>query len=80
MSERWERILDQKPVSLQEHLLDEAAKVLLAELGQWPLPVEEIDEQTGAGMASSSHRMPASLACRPCHGAQAGPVGPRPGA
>ncbi len=51
MSERWERILDQKPVSLREHLLDEAAKVLLSELAQWPLPIEEIDEQTGAGIA-----------------------------
>jgi hypothetical protein len=51
VSDRWERILDQKPVSLREHLLDEAAKLLLAELGQWPLPVEEIDAQTGAGIA-----------------------------
>jgi hypothetical protein len=51
VSERWERILDQKPVSLQEHLLDEAAKLLVAELRQWPLPVEEVDEQTGAGIA-----------------------------
>ncbi len=33
--------------------------MLLAELAQWPLPVEEIDEQTGAGASpSSSHRMP----------------------
>jgi len=51
VSDRWERVLDQKPVSLQEHLLDEAARLLLVELGQWPLPVEEIDEQTGAGIA-----------------------------
>ena len=51
MSDRWERILDRKPVALQEHLLDEAAKLLLSQLGQWPLPVEEIDEQTGAGIA-----------------------------
>ena len=51
MSDRWERILDQKPVSLQEHLLDEAAKLLLVELRQWPLPIQEIDEHTGAGIA-----------------------------
>jgi len=51
VSGRWERVLDQKPVRLRELLLDEAAKLLLAELGQWPLPVEEIDEQTGAGIA-----------------------------
>jgi hypothetical protein len=51
VSDRWERILEQKPVSLQEHLLDEAAKLLLVELGKWPLPIEEIDEHTGAGIA-----------------------------
>ncbi len=52
MSKRWERILDQKPVPLQQHLLDEAARLLLGELGRWPLPVQEIDERTGGGMAS----------------------------
>ena len=51
MSDRWERILDQKPVPLQQHLLDEAARLLLDELGRWPLPVEEIDPQTGGGVA-----------------------------
>lgn len=51
MSDRWDRILDQKPVSLREHLLDEAAKVLLGELQQWPLAIEEVDERTGAGIA-----------------------------
>lgn len=50
MSDRWERILDQKPVPLQQHLLDEAARLLLGELGHWPLPVEEIDAQTGKGL------------------------------
>jgi hypothetical protein len=47
MSNRWERILDQKPVPLQQHLLDEAARLLQDELGRWPLPVEEIDARTG---------------------------------
>jgi len=51
VSDRWERILDQKPVALREHLLDEAAKLLLVELRQWPLPVEQIEEQTGARLA-----------------------------
>ena len=50
MSGRWERILDQKPVPLQQHLLDEAARLLLGELGRWPLPVEEIDPLTGGRM------------------------------
>ena len=47
MSNRWERLLDQKPVPLRQHLLDEAARLLLGELGRWPLPVEEIDPRTG---------------------------------
>ena len=51
MSDRWERVLEQKPISLQEHLLDEAAKLLLVELRQWPLPIQEVDAQTGAGIA-----------------------------
>lgn len=50
MSGRWERILDQKPVPLQQHLLDEAAHLLLGELGRWPLPVQEIDAHTGGRM------------------------------
>ncbi|HZJ53803.1 MAG TPA: hypothetical protein VFD38_06655 [Myxococcaceae bacterium] len=50
MSNRWERILDQKPVPLEQHLLDEAARLLLGELAHWPLPVEEVDARTGAGM------------------------------
>ncbi len=50
---RWERILDRKPVPLQQHLLDEAAKVLLAELAGWPLPIEEIDPRTGTGVAEA---------------------------
>ena len=51
MSDRWERVLEQKPVSLQEHLLDEAAKLLLVDLRTWPLPIQEVDEDTGAGIA-----------------------------
>jgi hypothetical protein len=51
VSDRWDRVLEQKPISLQEHLLDEASKLLLVELRQWPLPIQEVDEQTGAGIA-----------------------------
>ena len=51
MSDRWERVLEQKPISLQEHLLDEAAKLLLVDLRTWPLPIQEVDEDTGAGIA-----------------------------
>ena len=51
MTNRWERLLEQKPVPLQQHLLDEAARLLLGELGRWPLPVTEIDPRTGRRMA-----------------------------
>jgi hypothetical protein len=51
VSSRWERILDSKPVPLQTHLLDEAARLLLVDLRQWPLPVQEIDVATGGAMA-----------------------------
>jgi len=51
VSNRWERILDQAPVPLQQHLLDEAARLLLEELGRWPLQIQEIDALTGAGIA-----------------------------
>ncbi len=37
---RWDRILDQKPKPLAEHLLDEVAKLFAEDLKQWPLPVE----------------------------------------
>ncbi len=51
MSDRWERILETKPVPLETHLLDEAATLLLADLARWPLPVQEVDVATGGGMA-----------------------------
>lgn len=52
MSDRWERILEQKPIPLEQHLLDEAARLLLADLGRWPLPIEGIDPLTGGDVAA----------------------------
>jgi hypothetical protein len=49
MSNRWERLLDTKPIPIQEHLLDEVARLLEAELRGWPLNVEELDVATGRG-------------------------------
>jgi hypothetical protein len=49
MSSRWERLLDTKPIPLQEHLLDEVARLLDKELRGWPLNVEELDVATGGG-------------------------------
>ena len=46
MSERWERLLDKKPVALLEALATEAATLLCDELRTWPLPVQEVDTAT----------------------------------
>lgn len=47
MSTRWERLLEQKPIPLLEHLLDEVAHLLHQELQAWPLNVQELDTATG---------------------------------
>jgi len=52
VGDRWERILDRKPVPIREHLLDEAARLLQGELERWPLPVEEMDPRTGATLGA----------------------------
>jgi len=51
MSTRWERLLEQKPIPLLAHLLDEAARLLRSELQAWPLSVQELDLATGRGFA-----------------------------
>ncbi|MGO9832163.1 MAG: hypothetical protein ACLPJH_18685 [Myxococcaceae bacterium] len=51
MSSRWERLLEQKPIPLLEHLLDEVARLLQSELRAWPLSVQELDVATGRGFA-----------------------------
>ena len=65
MSNRWERLLEQKPVPLLEHLLDEVARLLRRELQQWPLTVQELDAATGRGFAellsSDSARPPEAV-------------------
>lgn len=44
---RWDHLLEQKPFPLRQHLLEEAARLLAAELARWPLPVGELDLATG---------------------------------
>lgn len=51
MSTRWERLLDQKPIPLLEHLLDEVARLLQKELQAWPLSIQELDTATGTRFA-----------------------------
>jgi len=51
MTSRWEHLLHQKPIPLLEHLLDEVARLLGAELRCWPLNVQELDVATGRAFA-----------------------------
>jgi hypothetical protein len=52
VTNRWDRLLDQKPVPLREHLLAEVARMLGRELESWPLAVEELDLGTGRAFSN----------------------------
>lgn len=52
MPSRWEHLLESKPIPLVDHLLEEVAKLLEKDLRQWPLPVTELDPETGAGFTA----------------------------
>lgn len=45
---KWDLILDQKPIPLLEHLLEEVAKLFAKDLAAWPPRVEDFDPVTGA--------------------------------
>ncbi len=47
MASRWEHLLDQKPVPILEHLLDEAARFFAQQLSTWPPELMEIDLPSG---------------------------------
>ncbi len=44
---RWDVLLDQKPIPLTEHLLNEVAKLLARDLRRWPPPIQELDLVAG---------------------------------
>ena len=48
---RWDLILEQKPIPVMEHLLEEVSKLFAAELRAWPPQVTEFDAETGAALA-----------------------------
>ncbi len=48
---KWDLILDQKPIPLLTHLLEEVAKIFSKDLAQWPPHVENFDPQTGRKLA-----------------------------
>jgi hypothetical protein len=47
VTSRWDRLLDQKPIPLREHLLAEVTRMLTRELEAWPLAIGELDLATG---------------------------------
>ncbi|HYV43667.1 MAG TPA: hypothetical protein VFA20_02355 [Myxococcaceae bacterium] len=48
---KWERLLETKPIPLIDHLVEEAAKLLAADLATWPPPIQDLDPLTGAHFA-----------------------------
>ena len=44
---KWDLILDQKPIPLLTHLLEEVAKIFAKDLAVWPPNVEDFDLATG---------------------------------
>jgi len=48
---KWERLLETKPIPLIEHLVEEAAKLLAADLETWPPPIQDLDPVAGARFA-----------------------------
>ncbi|MFO0598542.1 MAG: hypothetical protein U0228_24765 [Myxococcaceae bacterium] len=48
---KWDLVLEQKPIPIQEHLLEEVSKLFAADLRAWPPKLDELDPQTGAHLA-----------------------------
>ncbi len=48
---KWDLVLDQKPIPIQAHLLEEVSKLFAADLAAWPPKVDEFDPQTGEKLA-----------------------------
>ena len=45
---RWERLLEQKPIPLIDHLVEEVARLLASDLATWPPPIQDLDPVAGA--------------------------------
>jgi hypothetical protein len=51
MPSRWELLLEQQPVPLIDHLVEELSKLLANELSRWPPDIAELDVASGASFA-----------------------------
>lgn len=49
---KWDLVLDQKPIPIQEHLIEEIAKLFAADLAHWPPEIEAFEATTGAKLAA----------------------------
>jgi hypothetical protein len=47
MPSRWDLLLDQKPIPILDHLVEEVSKLLAKELAAWPPPITEMDAELG---------------------------------
>jgi hypothetical protein len=47
MVSRWDLLLEQKPIPILDHLLEEVTKLFSQDLGKWPLPIQELDAELG---------------------------------
>lgn len=56
---RWDLILEQKPIPVIEHLLEEVSRLFTADLRTWPPRVDEFDPQTGAALEKLLAERPA---------------------
>src|SRR4051812_40556453 len=63
MPSKWDAVLDQKPVPIQEHLLVECSKLFANDLNRWPPPVEELSG-TSAQLLAANPVRPAPLLLR----------------
>lgn len=44
---KWDLVLDQRPVPIQEHLLEEVARLFAQDLAKWPPAIDELDPEAG---------------------------------
>lgn len=55
---KWDLILDQKPVPIVDHLLEEVSKLFAVDLAKWPPIIEDFDPATGAKLAELLQESP----------------------
>jgi hypothetical protein len=52
---KWDLILDQRPVPLVTHLLEQVAQLFAKDLATWPPAIDDFDPRTGQTVAALLH-------------------------